>query len=198
MSRLIESIKVYNKKLYSIEYHNVRMNNSRAELFNSKDKIDLLKVILLPNDLSNELYKCRVIYSEKIISVDFQKYKKRKVDCLQIVHDDEITYSHKFEDRTKFEKHLRESKDDEILIIKNGLVADTSFSNVVFYDGTKYLTPSYPLLKGTKRAKLVAKGIIQEEEIGLNDIQKFKHFYLINALLDISEENKISIEKIIL
>ncbi len=78
MSRLIESIKVYNKKLYSIEYHNVRMNNSRAELFNLKDKIDLLKVILLPNDLSNELYKCRVIYSEKIISVDFQKYKKKK------------------------------------------------------------------------------------------------------------------------
>src|SRR3989339_1253202 len=151
MSRLIESIKVYNKKLYSIEYHNVRMNNSRAELFNSKDKIDLLKVILLPNDLSNELYKCRVIYSEKIISVDFQKYKKRKVDCLQIVHDGEITYSHKFEDRTKFEKHLRESKADEILIIKNGLVTDTSISNVVFFDGTKYFTPSAPLLKGTKR-----------------------------------------------
>ncbi len=198
MSRLIESIKVYNKKLYSIEYHNVRMNNSRAELFNSKDKIDFLKVILLPNDLSNELYKCRVIYSEEIISVDFQIYKKRKVDYLKVVYDDEITYSHKFEDRTKFEKHLRESKADEILVIKNGLVTDTSFSNVVFFDGTKYLTPSSPLLKGTKRAKLVAKGIIQEEEIGLNDIQKFKHFYLINALLDISEENKISIEKIIL
>jgi len=198
MSRLIESIKVYNKKLYSIEYHNVRMNNSRAELFNLKDKIDLLKVILLPNDLSNELYKCRVIYSEKIISVDFQKYKKRKIDYLKVVYDDEITYSHKFEDRTKFEKHLRESKTDEILIIKNGLVTDTSISNVVFFDGVKYFTPSTPLLKGTKRARLIEEGIIQVEEIGLNDIQKFQHFYLINALLDLSEEKKFSIEKIIL
>ena len=117
---------------------------------------------------------------------------------MQIVHDYEITYSHKFEDRTKFEKHLRESKADEILIIKNGLVTDTSFTNIIFSDGTKYFTPSTPLLKGTKRARLIEEGIIQVEEIGLNDIQKFQHFYLINALLDLSEENKISIEKIIL
>jgi len=197
MSRLIESIKVYNKKLYSIEYHNVRMNNSRAELFNSKDKIDFLKVILLPNDLSNELYKCRVIYSEEIISVDFQIYKKRKVDYLKVVYDDEITYSHKFEDRTKFEKHLRESKADEILIIKNGFVTDTGFSNIVFSDGTKYFTPSTPLLKGTKREKLIEEGIIQEEEIRLMGIGKFKFVYLVNALLDISEADKIPIEKII-
>ncbi len=198
MSRLIESIKVYNKRLYNIEYHNARMNNSRAELFNSKDQIDLSKIILLPDDLLNELYKCRVIYSEKIISVDFQRYKKRKVDCLQIVHDNEITYSHKFEDRTKFEKYLTKAKADEILIIKNELVTDISFSNVVFSDGIKYFTSSTPLLKGTKRAKLIAEDIIQEEEIKLKDISKFKSFYLINALLDLDEENKLPIERIIL
>lgn len=197
MSRLIESIKVYNKSLYNIEYHNARMNNSRAELFNAKDQIDLSQIILLPDDLSNELYKCRIIYSEEIISVEFQRYKKKKVDYLQIVHDDEITYSHKFENRTIFENHLTKSKADEILIIKNGFVTDTSFSNVVFFDGTKYFTPSSPLLKGTKRAKLIADGIIQEEDIKLNDIQKFKFVYLINAFLDLSEENKIPIEKII-
>lgn len=198
MSRLVESIKVLNKKLYNIAYHNIRMNNSRAELFNVKGQIDLGKIISLPDDLSNELYKCRVIYSQEIINIDFQRYKKKKIDCLQIVNDNEISYSHKFEDRTKFEKHLRESKSDEILIIKNGLVTDTSFSNVVFFDGAKYFTPSSPLLKGTKRAKLIAESIINEEEIKLKDIQKFKFIYLINALLDLNEENKIPIENIIL
>ena len=197
MSRLVESIKTYNKKLYNIEYHNIRMNNSRAELFNSKDQIDLSKIIFLPDNLSNELYKCRVIYSEEIVSIDFQKYKKKKISSLQIVYDNEMSYSHKFEDRTKFEKHLRESKTDEILIIKNGLVTDTSFSNVVFFDGAKYSTPSLPLLKGTKRAKLIAESIINEEEIKLKDIQKFKFVYLINALLDLNVENKIPIENII-
>ncbi len=198
MYRLLESIKIYNKRLFNIEYHNIRMNSTRAELFNSNDQIDLNEIISIPNDLTNELYKCRIIYSQEIISINFQRYKKKKIDCLKIVYDDEITYSHKYEDRTKFENHLSKTKADEILIIKNKIVTDTSFSNVVFSDGAKYLTPSKPLLNGTKRAKLIADGIIQEEEIRLNDIQKFKFAYLVNALLDINEENRIQIEKIIL
>lgn len=198
MFRLLESIKVYNKRLYNIEYHNVRMNNSRAELFNIKDQIDLNRIISVPDDLSYEPYKCRVIYSNEIINVDFQRYKKKKIDCLHIVFDDEITYFHKFEDRTQFENHLTGSKTGEILIVKNGLVTDTSFSNVVFSDGTKYFTPSSPLLKGTKRARLIDDGIIQEEEIRLNDIPKFKFVYLVNALMDLKEENKIPVKRIIL
>ena len=197
MSRLLESIKVYNKRLYNIEYHNVRMNNSRAELFNTKEQIDLSRIISVPDELSNELYKCRVIYSVEIISITFQKYKEKKISSLQLVQDNDITYTHKYEDRTEIEKHLSVTKADEILIIKNGFVTDTSFSNVVFFDGTKYFTPSSPLLKGTKRAKLIADGTIQEEEIRLNDIQKFKFVYLVNALLDLKEENRIPIEKII-
>jgi len=197
MSRLLESIKVYNKRLYNIEYHNVRMNNSRAELFNAKEQIDLGKIISVPEDLSNELYKCRIIYTVEIISVDFQKYSEKKISSLQLVRDDDIIYTHKYEDRTEIEKHLSVAKADEILIIKNGFVTDTGFSNVVFFDGTKYFTPSSPLLKGTKRAKLIADGIIQEEEVRTNDIQKFKFVYLVNALLDLKEENRIPIEKII-
>ncbi|MFA5804054.1 MAG: aminotransferase class IV [Melioribacteraceae bacterium] len=198
MSRLLESIKVYNKRLYNIEYHNVRMNNSRAELFNAKEQIDLSKIILVPDDLSNELYKCRIIYTVEIISVDFHKYSKKKISSLQLVRDDDIIYAHKYEDRTEIEKHLSVAKADEILIIKNGFVTDTSFSNVVFFDGIKYFTPSSHLLKGTKRAKLIADGTIQEEEIRLKDIQKFKFVHLVNALLDLKEENRIPIEKIIL
>ncbi len=198
MSRLLESIKVYNKRLYNIEHHNVRMNNSRAELFNTREQIDLSKIISVPDDLSNELYKCRIIYSVEIISITFQKYKEKKITSLQLVRDDDIIYTHKYEDRTEIEKHLSAAKADEILIIKNGFVTDTSYSNVVFFDGTKYFTPSSPLLKGTKRAKLIADGTIQEEEIRLNDIQKFKFVYLVNALLELKEVNKIPIEKIIL
>ena len=198
MFRLLESIKVLNKQLFNIEYHNTRMNNSRAELFNVKEHIDLNKTISIPKHLSYDLYKCRVIYSQEIISVDFQRYHKKKVDYLQIVHDNEMSYYHKFEDRTKFENHLMKSKADDILIIKNGFVTDTSFSNVVFSDGVKFFTPSTPLLKGTKRAKLITEDIIQEEEIRLTDIGKFKFIYLVNALMDLTEENKIPIERIIL
>lgn len=198
MSRLLESIKVYNKRLYNLEYHNLRMNKSRAELFNIKEQIDLNKIISVPDDLSNELYKCRIVYSADIISVSFQKYITKKIDSLQIVNDDVIDYSYKYEDRTIFENHLSKTNADEILIIKNGLVTDTSYTNVVFYDGIKYFTPASPLLKGTKRARLIVDGIVQEEEIRLNEVRKFKFVYLVNALLELKEENKIPINKIIL
>jgi len=174
------------------------MNKSRTELFSADEQIDLNKIISIPDNLSNELYKCRIIYEADIISIAFQKYSEKRISSLQLVRDDDFTYSHKYEDRTEFEKHLSAIKADEVLIIKNGFVTDTSFSNVVFFDGTKYLTPSSPLLEGTKRAKLITDGFIQEEEIRLNDIKKFKCVHLINALLDLKEENRITIDRIIM
>ena len=198
MSRLLETIKVSNKKLFNIEYHNKRLNHSRKELFNSKNEFNLVEAISIPDDISNDLYKCRVVYSEKIISVDYYKYKKKKYNYLQVVYDDEISYSHKYEDRKKIEYHLSKTKADEILIIQNGFVTDTSFSNVVFFDGTKYFTPATPMLKGTKRAQLIDDGFIQEEEIKLVDIKKFSYIYLINAMLDLEEGNRIQIENIVL
>lgn len=197
MCRLFETIKVVNRKLCNVEYHNKRMNDARRDLFNSKNIIDLNQVVTVPPDLSDEVYKCRVIYSENIITIDFQQYTKKNVRTLKIVHDNDISYPYKYEDRTKLLHHLSITKADDILIVKKGLITDTSYSNVVFSDGKNYLTPAAPLLKGTKRVKLIDDKIICEEEIRLNDLCKFKYVYLINAMLDLNETNRISSDRII-
>ncbi|MEW5841991.1 MAG: aminotransferase class IV [Bacteroidota bacterium] len=196
MSRLLETIKVLNRKLCNVEYHNMRMNNARRDLFNSKDSINLNEIVL-PEEVSNETYKCRVIYSENIIAIDFQPYVKKSVRTLNIVHDNGISYAYKYEDRSKILRHLSSAHADEILIVKNGLITDTSYSNVVFSDGKNYLTPAAPLLKGTKRAKLIDDKIIYEDEIRLGDLHKFKFVYLINAMLDLDETDKISCSRIV-
>ena len=174
----------------------MRMNNARRDLFNSKDSINLNEIVL-PEEVSNETYKCRVIYSENIISIDFQPYIKKRVQSLRIVHDNRISYSYKFEDRSRITRLLSSVETDEILIVKNGLITDTSYSNVVFSDGKNYLTPAAPLLKGTKRAKLIDDKIIYEDEIRLGDLHKFKFVYLINAMLDLDETDKISCSRIV-
>lgn len=61
---------------------------------------------------------------------------------------------------------------DEIIIIKNGLVTDTSFTNIAIYKHGMWLTPKHPLLLGTKRAALLEKGIIQEADITVDDLMK--------------------------
>jgi len=197
MCRLIESIKVFDKKLFNIEYHNKRMNNSRRILFNCNDEIDLSTIIKIPENLDNRLYKCRLIYSKEIESIEFVPYVKKNINTIKIVENNFIDYTHKFENRDELNKMLLESNADEIIIIKNNFITDASFANIVFSDGIIFVTPSTPLLKGTKREKLLNEGIIREEELRKNDITKFKFFYLINSMLGIDDENKISIEKIL-
>lgn len=189
MCRLLETIKIKHGKIYNRSYHEARMNHSRRELFGANDKMDLSQ-IPLPGDLrKNQVYKCRIVYSREIEEITFTEYHPKEIRSLQIVRDDHIDYSFKYLDR----KHLEELKSrakesEEIIIIKNGWVTDTTYANLVFFDGVKWVTPSNPLLKGTKRAFYLDRSIIQEAPIRESDIFNFQKACLINAMLDIEDE----------
>lgn len=198
MFRLFESIKVFDRKLWNIDYHNARMNKSRRDLFKSEDILDLSDLIRIPRELSNNLFKCRVTYSERIHDIEFHPYTIRPITKLNVVYDDTLIYDYKLEDRRDIQKHLCKTDNGEILIVKNGFITDTSYSNVVFSDFTNLFTPATPLLKGTKRAKLLEIGRIREEEIRLTDLRKYKCVYLINALIDLDDNVHIPIENIVL
>ena len=62
-------------------------------------------------------------------------------------------------------------------------LADTR-TNVVFGDGSSWITPETFLLPGTKRAFLLSRGDIQECSVRAEDIGKFRFCSLINAMLD--------------
>jgi 4-amino-4-deoxychorismate lyase len=76
---------------------------------------------------------------------------------------------------------------DEVIIIKNGCVTDTSYTNICFFDGKEWLTPDTPLLQGTMRRYLLDKGVIREVRIRRKDIQYFKKVSLINAMMELGE-----------
>jgi 4-amino-4-deoxychorismate lyase len=194
MSLLLESIKIQYKKLQNIDFHNDRLNLSRKKLFNTHQKIDLNNEIGIPTNLGNEVFKCRVLYAQKIEKIEFQPYLPRIIKSLQIVHANYLNYDYKFADRSTLES-LIQSKNtaDDILIIKNGLVTDTSYANIVFFDGRQWVTPSTPLLKGTKRSQLLQKQVIREEVIKIEDLQKFEFAKIINAMIDLEESNVIQI-----
>ena len=68
MCRLFESLKVENRELFNIEYHNRRLNDSRKIIFGSPDLINLKDAVAVPDRITNAVYKCRVIYKENILS----------------------------------------------------------------------------------------------------------------------------------
>ncbi|MBP7901686.1 MAG: aminotransferase class IV [Spirochaetes bacterium] len=76
---------------------------------------------------------------------------------------------------------------DEIIILKNGMVTDSSFSNLAFYDSGKWFTPETFLLNGIMRQKLLADNIIHEKKIAVNDMKKYEKISFINSMLDLGE-----------
>ena len=67
---------------------------------------------------------------------------------------------------------------------------------MVFENRQGFFTPDTPLLEGTKRQKLLGNKIIIETAISLENLHTFDKVYLINAMLDIEDQEGIEISKI--
>lgn len=191
---LFETIKVQDKQLKNISFHNERLNSSRKAIFKTKDIIDLNDIIKLPEIAKDKIYKCRVVYGREIERIEFELHKPRIIRTLKLVESDNIDYNHKFYNRTKIIKLFEQRGEyDDILIIKNGFVTDTSFSNVIFFTGKSWITSSTPLLRGTKRQFLLNEGLIEEAVIRFQDIFKFEKVKLINAMMDFYDQQFVEV-----
>jgi len=198
MYRLLETIMINHGILQNISFHNERFNRSRWELFGIEECIHLENEIHLPENIGNIRYKCRIVYGKTIEKIEICPYLIHKINSLKIIKDDFIQYPYKYENRDQINKlYLLKGQCDDILIIRNGMVTDTSYCNIVFSDGNNLITPSSPLLKGTKRAELLLGGILTEADIKQTDIHLFKKVYLINAMIDMEDKMEIFTDKII-
>ena len=184
MSPLFETIRICNGEPFNLVLHEQRLNLSRRKLFGSTGGISLARHIRIPEECRSGAYRCRVIYKESIISTEFMPYIPASVRTIKIVMADDIDYNLKYLDRTCLTGLIDRNTADDVLIVKNGYVTDTSYSNIVFTDGRQWLTPDTPLLRGTMREKLLLEGTIKEERITVDDLNRFTHFRLINAMLE--------------
>jgi 4-amino-4-deoxychorismate lyase len=197
MSLLFESIRVVNYNLFNIEYHNARVNESRARLFSARDPWDLRSMIHFPELQPDIIYKCRFTYAEEKVSVEFQKYSRRTIHTLKLMDCPDLEYKFKYLDRFAFDRIKHECPGfDDVLIVQHGRITDSSFANIIFFDGVKWLTPSSALLKGTKRQKYLDNKVIFEEEIFADDLKRFSQARLINAMLDLEESPDIPVSNI--
>ena len=199
MSLLVESIKVLDGKLLNINMHNERMERSLLDLFGKRGTVLLEKIIEVPQSALIGVYKCRVVYDDKNIEIEFIPYIFRKVRSLRIVYDDFISYSYKYADRSELKRlfDLRGECDD-ILIIRNGLVTDSSYANVIMRDKDgKWVTPSSCLLKGTRRSQLLSDKRVSEADIPVTDLDKYTEIRLINAMIGIDDSESIPVSELL-
>lgn len=180
-----------NKKVCNLYYHQKRVNQTLKHFYGNNCHHNLDKIVENIN-LNDKLSKLRISYDDLNYSYIIEPYKRRKIEKLIPIFDDRIEYSFKYEDRNCFTAHLfniRLKYGDlaEPLFIVDGYVTDTSFSNLAFFDGYKWVTPSTYLLKGTKREELIKNGLLIEKDILFRDIIGFEKVSLINSMNDIGE-----------
>ncbi len=188
MCQLLETIKYQNGQLHNLTYHEARMEYALLKNFAIKKRFDLGKLISLPKKNLNGLYKCRIVYTQSIEKIEFVKYKRKKISSIKLIEDEKISYSHKYENRSCITKHTKDLENEqEILIVKKGLLRDASYSNIALYNGKEWHTPSYPLLKGTKRSELLEKGIILSKKLKPKHLKQYTRISFINSMNNLNE-----------
>lgn len=137
------------------------------------------------NPPSEGLYRCRLVYTPSDIAVTYHEYKKKDISSLKLIFNNDIEYSKKSVYRDDIDALFSQRDDaDDILIIKNLLVCDTSIANIALYRAGMWMTPKTPLLKGTTRARLLEEGKIIEADIKVSELRTFSQVALLNAMID--------------
>ena len=198
MYQLVESIKIKEGVPFNLDYHNERYRRTQKELFGINSKINLEDVIDVPSYASCGIVKCRIEYDTAIKKVEYIPYIRQTISSVIPVLDNEIDYKYKYLDRTALTELKKVcGPNEDILIIKNGYVTDSSSANVIFRTITgDWVTPNTCLLRGTKRESLIRKGIITETEIKAVNIKEYTEIRFINAMIDIEDTRGIPVEKI--
>ena len=181
-STFLETIKIVDGKIFNLEYHQKRYE-SVLETLDAKE-IHNLEEFINPPEWG--LYRCRLVYDIDNIEVTFHEYKKRDIATLKLIFENDIEYRHKSTARENIDTLFQAREEgDDILIIKDLFVTDTSIANIAFQTSSgEWVTPKNPLLKGTTRARLLDEGKITEAEIKVHELRSFSKVALLNAMID--------------
>ncbi len=187
MCLFIETIRVEEGHMPFLDAHLDRVRRTRQQFWGSSAAVTAAD--LAPVVQPHGLCKLRFVYdATRVYDLSCTPYERREVRSLQLVDGGTVSYAYKQADRRALDQlRARRGSCDEVLIVKDGFVTDTSYTNVAFYDGRRWVTPHTPLLAGTRRAHLLRQGRIAEAPVTPADILSYTHVALFNAMIDLGE-----------
>ncbi len=173
-------------QLQLLPYHQKRMEATRSFFYGIRESVNLAEIIKIPENLKDGLYKCRVSYDKAIRNIGFFPYKLKensKILLLEIGKSKD--YSFKFEDRVFFKNALEENPDvDDVLFLSNDYVTDCTYTNIILFDGQKWITPDTQLLAGVKRQYYIDTGVVLVRKVKVQDLEKYEKIAFINSMRD--------------
>lgn len=189
MFPFLETIKVQNGNAPLLSYHQKRLNHTFGHFFPFEKKLDLSDIfsknedILATQNAENQVFKCRFLYNEKSYFIELLPYAIKPIESFRLVHvSDDFSYDFKFAKRDLLNNLIVDNQ--EVIIVKNGYLTDTTYANIALKQGEKWYTPSEPLLEGTKRAFLIDHKLIFPKSLHINDLHNFSHIKIFNAMME--------------
>ncbi len=171
-----ETIKCDDFEVFNLHYHIQRI--SRTIGIN----INLQEYIYPP---SNKLLKCKVIYDNSgIVNIEYNQYHKKNISSFKLVYDNDINYNKKYLNRDCIDNLKKGISEDEIIIVKNGLITDTSIANIAIYYENRWITPKTPLLIGTSRNRYIDNDLLIQKDISVKMLKESNKIALLNAMVD--------------
>lgn len=186
--KYFETIKCEDFEVFNLDYHQKRVANTIGLNINLQEYI---------NPISEELLRCKLIYDENgVVDVLYFPYKKREIKSFKIIFDNEIEYSKKYLNRVKLDE-LYEKRDDcdEVIIIKNEIVTDTTIANIAIFYENSWITSKNCLLGGTTRARLLEEKKLLEKDITLDMLKNASKVALMNAMIGFDEIKDFKIKE---
>mgnify|MGYP006284521545 CR=1 FL=1 len=197
MVPLLETIRIEDGVPQHLGWHQARMEDAFFKYFGRKGAPVVADLLEVPAAFRKGTVKCRFLYGSEGYTVDYSLYTPRTIRSLKLVNGDHLSYALKYADRRPLEQLLEQRGEcDEILIVRDGRITDTSYTNIVLYDGQGWVTPETPLLAGTCRARLLSEGRIVGAHIATADLRKYQSFKLINAMLPLDAQEPLPVEMI--
>lgn len=184
----IEAIAWRDGKAERLIYHQKRVEEAFRVLFPDKQPFMLKELLQSVDGPGTGLYKLRLEYGVEPGIMEFQEYRMRNVSSLQLVGIDHEPMYYKATERDYIDRAFsKRGLCDDVLMVRDGLLTDSSYANIALFDGKKWLSPRIPLLYGTRRAYLVDHGQIEPADIKADDLVQFQRIRLFNAMIGFGE-----------
>jgi 4-amino-4-deoxychorismate lyase len=189
MCRFIESIKLQDGEFKRLELHQARIQKAFETFYPNEKAFDLAE-FLSKSDFPTEkgIFKCRIVYDSEIRQLEFNPYVMKPINSLRLVETEIESLPYKPEDRSLYNAAFALRGDcDDVLLVKNGCLTDTSYCNIALFDGNNWFTPRIPLLYGVNRAELLNEGKLVEKDIKVQELKDCQQIALFNAMIEFGE-----------
>ncbi len=210
----IEAIEWLDGRAQRLEYHQRRVEAAfrclfptvqpfdiaaELERFRSGEKLYIETAMHQNNSFFPQVgrYKLRLMFDDQLRNVECIEYHQRRVETLKLVEVHYATTSYKSSSRQPIDAAFAQRGNcDDVLLVRDGLLTDSSYANIALYDGHTWISPRIPLLYGTRRAYLIDHQLIVTDDIRVEDLPRFQRIRLFNALIGFGEL-ELPVDKIV-